>query len=125
MNRKQFIESQGATCKNWFWSWSFINEIEKLIIFGEWDVDDDGKKGRIFSKDWEVAKGKRKPGYRQSREHIRLIEEEGYQLKTFPMEKDMTVNENDKEAPAKIKRFIPELSHKKLIRIKNDWYATD
>ncbi len=31
MNRKQFIESQGATCKNWTWSWSFVNEKEKTI----------------------------------------------------------------------------------------------
>ncbi|MBZ6758337.1 HNH endonuclease, partial [Klebsiella grimontii] len=25
MNRKQFIQSRGATCRNWTWSWSFIN----------------------------------------------------------------------------------------------------
>ncbi|MDU1358416.1 MAG: HNH endonuclease, partial [Enterobacter sp.] len=24
MNRKQFIQSRGATCRNWTWSWSFI-----------------------------------------------------------------------------------------------------
>ena len=24
MTRKQFIESQGATCLNWNWSWSFV-----------------------------------------------------------------------------------------------------
>jgi len=25
MTRKEFIVSNGATCKNWNWSWSFIN----------------------------------------------------------------------------------------------------
>ncbi len=125
MNRKQFIESQGATCKNWSWSWSFINETEKFIIFGAWDKYDSGNKALIFSKDWAIShKGKRSQGYRQSREHIRLIEEEGYQLKTFPMEYTVA-DENDEEAPAKIKGFTPELSPKKLIRIENNWYASD
>ena len=83
MSRKQFIESQGATCKNWTWSWSFINEAEKFIIFGAWDVYDDGDMTLILSEDWEISRrGGRQPGYPQSREHIRLIEEEGYKLKT-------------------------------------------
>ena len=125
MNRKQFIESQGATCRNWYWSWSFINETDKFIIFGAWDVYESGNKTLILSKDWAISrKGKRCPGYRQSREHIRLIEEEGYQLKTFPM-KYTEADQNDESAPAKIKGFTPELSHKKLIRIENSWYASD
>ena len=37
MNRKQFIQSKGATCVNWNWSWSFINEEDRVIIFGAWD----------------------------------------------------------------------------------------
>lgn len=125
MNRKQFIESQGATCKNWNWSWSFINESMKFIIFGAWDVYDDGNLTLIFREDWSInKKGKAKLGYPQSREHIRLIEEEGYQLKTFPMEY-MAADENDKGSPAKIKGFTPKLSNKKLIRIENSWYASD
>jgi len=125
MNRKQFIKSQGATCKNWTWSWSFINEPKKFIIFGAWDVYDDGNLALIFSEDWSISrKGRRQPGFPQSREHIRLIEEEGYQLKTFPMEYTV-VDENDEDAPAKIKGFIPKLSDKNLIRIKNSWYASD
>lgn len=125
MNRKQFIESQGATCKNWYWSWSFINEAEKFVIFGAWDKYDEGGRIKILSKSWAIShKGKRSPGYPQSREHIRLIEEEGYQLKTFPM-KYTTADENDQEAPAKIKGFTPELRDKKLIRGENCWYALD
>ena len=124
MSRKQFIESQGATCKNWTWSWSFINEAEKFIIFGAWDVYDDGNMTLILSEDWEISpKGSRQPGYPQSREHIRLIEQEGYKLKTFPMEYEAAGEEEG--APAKIKAFTPKLSDKKLIRIANSWYASD
>ena len=111
MSREQFIESQGATCKNWTWSWSFINEAEKLIIFGAWDVYDDGNMTLIFSEDWEISrKGSRQPSYPQSREHIRLIEEEGYKLKTFSMEYETAGEEEG--APAKIKGFTPKLTDK-------------
>lgn len=124
MSRKQFIESQGATCKNWNWSWSFINEAERFIIFGAWDVHDDGNTNQILSKTWEISpKGSKQPGYSQSREHIRLIEEEGYQLKTFPMEY-MPADEKD-GSPAKIKSFTRELTNKNLIRIADSWYASD
>ena len=124
MSRKQFIESQGATCKNWTWSWSFINEAEKFIIFGAWDIHDDGNTTLILSEDWATSrKGGKQPGYPQSREHIRLIEEEGYGLKTFPME--YMAADEEEGAPAKIKGFTPELTDKELIRIDNSWYASD
>jgi 5-methylcytosine-specific restriction enzyme A len=124
MSRKQFIESHGATCKNWNWSWSFINETEKFIIFGAWDIHENGNTTLIFSQDWATSrKGGRPPGYSQSREHIRLIEEEGYQLKTFPME--YMEADDGVGAPAKIKGFTPELTNKDLIRIENNWYASD
>ena len=124
MNRKKFIESKGATCKNWNWSWSFTNKVEKFIIFGAWDVHDYGNMTLIFSKDWKISrKGSKQPGYSQSREHIRLIEEEGYKLKTFPMEYEVAGEEEG--APAKIKGFIPKLTNKKLICIDNSWYAYD
>jgi 5-methylcytosine-specific restriction enzyme A len=122
MSRKKFIESQGATCKNWTWSWSFINETEKFIIFGAWDVCDDGNLTLIFSEDWKInRKGFKQAGFPQSREHIRMIEEEGYQLKTFPMV--YMAADEDEGAPAKIKGFTPELTDKKLIHIDNNWYV--
>ena len=78
-----------------------MNEAEKFIIFGIWDKYDEGGKAKILSKDWAITrKGKRSPGYRQSREHIRLIEEEGYQLKTFPMEY-MVADEKRSRGPCK------------------------
>lgn len=125
MNRKQFIESQGATCGNWTWSWSFINEAERIVIFGAWDMYDSGSQTLILSEEWETSRrGRRQPGYAQSREHIRLVEEEGYELKTFPMQYS-AANEEDGTEPAKIEGFTPKLTAKTLLRIGSYWYASD
>lgn len=123
LSRKQFMESHGSSCKNWTWSWSFINTEEKFIIFGEWDIYEDAGKTLIFSEDWAISrKGKRQPGYPQSREHIRLIENEGYMLKTFKMIY-APADDLDPGAPAKIIGFEPVLYSRKLIREDNKWFA--
>ena len=120
MSRKQFIESQGATCLSWYWSWSFINEEDKIIIFGAWDRFTEGNTSLIFSDDWRILKGRKQPGYDQSREHIRLIEEKGYQLKTFSMiYSDVNIGR------ATIKGFVPKLTTKLLKRVGGFWYASD
>lgn len=126
MSRKKFIESQGATCRNWTWSWSFINESEKMIIFGAWDTNTDGDTSLILSDTWEYSgKGRKQPAYEQSREHIRLIEEEGYELKTFPIIYSDANKDENGIGPAKIEGFIPELSKKILKRVGGKWYASD
>lgn len=125
MNRKQFIESQGATCRNWNWSWSFINENEKIVIFGAWDRHTEGSTSLIMSEDWQIRKGKKQAAYKQSREYIRLIEEEGYQLKTFPMKYSDANKAEDGVGPAKIDGFVPKLASKSLIRVGRNWYASD
>jgi 5-methylcytosine-specific restriction protein A len=125
MNRKQFIESHGATCQNWTWSWSFINESEKIIIFGAWDINQTGNKSLILNEVWEISRrGRKQAGYPQSREHIRLLEEEGYRLMTFPMVYS-DANEEGGIGPAKIEGFTPKLTSKILIRIGPCWYASD
>jgi len=124
MSRKTFIESRGATCNNWNWSWSFINESKRFIIFGAWDRLTKGRNAMIFSEDWKLtAQNQKSKGYSQSREHIRLIEEEGYRLMTFPMEP--TEDSWQDGATAKIKRFTPVLTEKTLTRIGAVWYAAD
>src|SRR6266581_1126981 len=121
MSRKQFVESQGATCKNWNWSWSFLNESKRFVIFGVWDEFTDGQ---IFSESWNTnAKGRKSKGYNQSREHIRLIEEEGYRLMTFPMQPHEE-SWQDGEIP-KIKDFTPELTDRNLTKNGPSWYATN
>lgn len=125
MTRKQFIESNGATCKNWNWSWSFINEKEKIIIFGAWDFYQKGELSMIFSKDWKFSDKKRKnAGYDQSLEHIRLVEKDGYKLKTFPIFYSDDYKDNEGFGPSKIGGFKPELEDGNLVQIKEDYYAS-
>lgn len=126
MNRKQFIVSQDATCQNWTWSWSFINKKTKVIIFGAWDVNTNENTSLILSEDWQISKkGRKQPAYEQSREHIRLVEEEGYQLKTFPIKYSNVNEDEDGVGPAKIESFDPVLTTKILMKIENNWYAFD
>lgn len=125
VNRKRFLESQGATCRNWTWSWSFINEAEKTIIFGAWDTLHAGNRALILSEDWELSRrGRKQPGYGQAREHIRLVEESGYRLMTFPMVYSEREGDGD-VGPARIGGFVPQLAEKSLIRVGNSWYASD
>jgi 5-methylcytosine-specific restriction protein A len=121
MTRREFIESQGATCSNWNWCWSFINEIKRLIIFGAWDINTKEKMAMILTDEWQTSDtGRRNPGYSKSLEHIRLIQEENYRLMTFPMEYSETT-----DGKVKIKGFTQTLSEKKLVNISNKWYAAD
>jgi 5-methylcytosine-specific restriction protein A len=121
MTRREFIESQGATCSNWNWCWSFINVVNRLIIFGAWDINTKGKMAMILSDEWQTSdQGRRNPGYPKSLEHIHLIQEEGYRLMTFPMEYSETEN-----GKVKIKGFTRTLSEKRLVKVGNKWYAAD
>lgn len=123
MNRKQFIEQQGATCRNWTWSWSFVNHEERFVIFGVWDVHDEAGRGLIFSEEWALGRnGKRSPSWPQSREHIRLVEEEEYKLTVFKMIKAPEDPENP-GGPWKIADFTPRLEHRNLQRIGDDWFS--
>ena len=126
MTRKQFIIAQGADCDNWTWSWSFINEKERVIIFGAWDLHTEGSSSLIMSEDWQVSsKGKKQPAYDQSRKHIRLIEEDGYQLKTFPMKYSDANIDGDGVGPARIGGFVTKLDLKSLIKVGKNWYSSD
>ncbi|WP_419174798.1 HNH endonuclease [Desulfosediminicola sp.] len=123
MNRKQFVESLGASCVNWTWSWSFVNHERRQVIFGSWDTFSDGSKSLILSDTWTRSrKGRKQPAYSQSREHIRLILEEGYTLYTFPMIRSLA-DEDDEFSPSKIAGFTPEVTERELIRVGKGWYA--
>jgi 5-methylcytosine-specific restriction protein A len=125
-SRKKFIESQGATCDNWTWSWSFVNHKEKVVIFGAWDIYTKGSMALIFSEDWEInSRGRKSPGFDQSLKHISLIEKQGYKLKTFAMKySDANIDENN-VGPAKIESFTPKLERKYLKQVGGNWYASD
>ncbi|MDQ2986189.1 MAG: hypothetical protein M3R13_05640 [Armatimonadota bacterium] len=124
MTRTQFIETQGATCRNWNWSWSFVNQAQRFVIFGAWDRMTDGSRAMILAEGWERnPKGRRNPGYTQAREHIRLIEDEGYELRTFPMFYSDERQDRNGEGPATIAGFRPELTRKRLVRDGDAWFA--
>ena len=124
MNRKKFIEFQGATCRNWNRSWSFINEKEKVIIFGAWEHWTEGNTSRILDENWERNyEGKKNKGYSESLNHIRLVESGEYKLKTFPIIRS-NKDEND-VGPSKIKSIIEELKPKFLKKVGSSWYASD
>lgn len=124
MTREEFLRSVGAKSTNKYWSWSAINEDEKLVIFGAWDVHTKDGREMILSEDWRISeKGKKQPGYTDAYRNLRLVEEKGYQLKTYPMILE-EVN-NGEWTRAKIKEFIPVLHDRKLIKSGNAWYAVD
>jgi len=125
MSRTDFIMSLGATCKNWAWSWSFIDEINKKIIFGAWEDlrSEDGTKVLILSDDWsENESGDLKLGYIQAREHLNKIMFEGYQLYTFSQKRKKTSNE---KKAAKIESFVDDIQLKYLVREIDGWYAIE
>jgi len=124
MNRKQFIQTNGATCVNWYWSWSFVNVKKKTVIFGEFDKNNKNSKSLIFSERWmKSIKGRKNSAYSQSREHIRLVKERGYKLLTFPMTYSDELKDMNGFGPGKIKGFKPVLSEKILFEKEGDWYA--
>lgn len=109
MNRKQFIQSHGATCSNWNWSWSFVNHDKKMVIFGAWDVQKEQERSVILRERWKTkvvdGRTRKNLGYIQAIEHIQLIAE-GYDLFTFDMEQGR--NDEDRDV-AVIKRFTLNL----------------
>lgn len=124
MTRTAFIESHGATCRNWNWSWSFVNRQQRFVIFGAWDRCTELGRAMILADSWELnSQNKHLPGYRQALEHIRLIQEEGYELRTFPMLYSDEFEDEVGEGRAKIKGFTPELTTKRLVRDGNAWFA--
>lgn len=122
MSRKKFIQSHGATCLNWNWSWSFINEEKKQIIFGVWFDRTEDIDWEIFSEKWEYnEKGQKSKGFNQSLEHLKLIEKKNYKLYVFKMFSDSS----NKSEIVKISRFENNLIEKQLIKKGTSWYAID
>ena len=120
MNRKQFIQSQGATCKNWMWSWSFISHDRQMVIFGAWDSEREQERAVILREEWEFsAKKMMLPGYTQALEHLGYLNE-GYDLYTFNM---IHSPKPDNPAVAAIKGFEHRLEKRWLRKEGSVWYA--
>ncbi len=101
-----------------------MNVPQRFVIFGAWDQHTEGARAMILSDTWvRSRRGIQSPGYTQAREHIRLVEEEGYELKTFPMILSDEIRDVDPDGPAKIRGFRSELATKRLVRDGDAWYA--
>jgi 5-methylcytosine-specific restriction protein A len=114
--------SHGATCANWAWSWSFVNHADRFVIFGAWDLYDEGHRAMILAEDWAFRRGRNQAAYYQAREHIRLVEEMGYGLKTFGMRRG-EADPSSSVGPSKILGITPRLLERTLVRIGSSWYA--
>ena len=125
MSRRRFMESHGATCRNWRNSWSFVNHSRKLVIFGAWDVQTSGNRSLILNEAWERSDktGNRQPGYSQAVEHIRLVESGAYTLATFPITYSDAQKDSSGHGPATIGDFASDLRQRNLIKEGRKWFA--
>ncbi|MCW1755047.1 HNH endonuclease [Rhizobium acaciae] len=124
MSRKQFIQSRGASCLNWIWSWSFVNHDARFVIFGLWQDKAGEKLGLILHPDWQFLGSRRQNGYSQAIEHIRLVEKEGYALRTFPMKGAPRYPDRGEHSPSTIAGFTPELTDGRLVVLPDGWYVS-
>lgn len=121
MRRQPFIESLGGSCRNWRWSWSFVNHEKKWVIFGAWTERESSQGQTILSDEWQERRGRKTPAYKESLDHIKLVQD-GYALFTFRMERVLAYPDTDIQT-SKIKAFIPEIEAKTLFRSGNLWIA--
>lgn len=123
-SRRAFIESYGATCRNWRWSWAFVNHDARTVIFGAWDLTRLGDMAVILQDGWAINRstGRRQPAYAEALDYIGLIRDQGYALKTFPMGHAL-VDPSVPEGTARIERFEPVLSDALLHRDGGRWLA--
>ena len=125
MSRRSFIQALGATCRNWTWSWSFVNHAKRIVIFGAWDKETSGATTIILDERWErSSKGRRKPAYSEALEYVQLVEQGGYQLQTFPMTYSDRLLDQAGAGPSVISGFTPELTTRRLGKIGSKWYAS-
>lgn len=120
--RKPFLLSQGVLSRQNWHGWSFVNHATKVVIFGAWTHRRDGPRTLILKEAWQRnANGRKSGAYTLSREHIRLVEEEGYLLQTFPQ----IAEDPQAQGPMKLKAIVEELTNKVLVKDGGCWYAVD
>lgn len=120
MSRKQFMESEGFTCANWLWSWSFVNHDEKVIAFGAWNnayVDESNVV--ILCEQWQ-GDDREALGYNQAVKHISLVEKQDYRYQIF----NMIHGGYDVHGRSKIAGIDPVLRNAVVSKEGDDWIAT-
>ncbi|CAM4371670.1 HNH endonuclease [Pseudoalteromonas ostreae] len=100
--------------------WAFVNHKDKVVIFGAWDVNTESNRALILSTEWEFNEGdRRQNAYGEATEYIKLVESQGYSLKTFPM----ILGEDTSTGGDKIKAYVEVLSDMSLEIISGEYYA--
>ena len=124
-SRRSFIESLGATCRNWTWSWAFIHEPKKLVIFGAWDINTSGGIAQLLDEKWErSANGRRSPAYAEARDYLERVLNGQYRLMTFPILFSAKRKDASGTGPSTIKGFEPELTECSLTKVGTRWLSS-
>ena len=124
MSRRSFIESFGATCRNWTWSWSFVNHEQHFVIMGVWDVNLSDGYGLLIQEESRFNRrtGRVRPGFVEAEHHLQLVLHEGYSLKVFPQRRAL-VDPSDPTSKSKILGFDSKLVDAELYVHKGAYFA--
>lgn len=124
-NRRKFIEAYGATCRNWAWSWAFLNAKKRFVIFGAWDYLTKDGVAQILDEAWERSRaGRKNAAFPEALEYVRLIEAGTHKLFVFRMLHSQRRKSDSDSGPAAIKGFAPELQECSLSKVGTKWFAT-
>jgi hypothetical protein len=118
------MESHGATNRNDRYGWGFVNHEDKVVIFGAWDANTEPDRALILSMDWERNElGRKQNAFGEAMEYIKLVENDGYSLKTFPIILDEEYDDTSGTGRARIKDYVEVLSEMSLEVINGEYYA--
>ena len=119
--------SHGATCKNWAWSWAFVNHENRSVIFGAWDENVCSIGELILDIDWKYGgkNNRKKSAFPEALEYIGLIEKRRYSLYTFSMIYSERESHENGDFIAKIGGFDPVLRLRYLYYENGKWYAVN
>jgi len=124
MSRKKFMEAHGASNNNDRNGWGFVNHKDKVVIFGAWDVNTQLDRSLILAMDGDkIELGRKQNAFSESLEYVKLVENDGYQLQTFPVILDTDSDDGLGTGRVKIKTYVEEISDMKLEIINGDYYA--
>ena len=125
MNRKNYAQKHGATCKNWTnMSWSFVNHAERFVLFPEsFHPEETEQEHILILGDWWETDdlGRKKAGYSAAKEHLNLVLWRGYKLLTFRQDVKVIDEETGKIKVVKIYDKPPV--KKALLRAGKCWFT--
>lgn len=99
-----------------------MNHDEKRVIFGAWQDFIKGNRSLIFSNKWKTRRDRNQNAWPESRENLRLIEEESYSLHVFTMIVDPDFDLESEER-RKIAAILNDVAEAELINEGDEWYA--